>query len=50
MEPHESACEGCALARAMGPRGARRFGRAALVFAVVAATAEMALLLWFLYR
>jgi uncharacterized OB-fold protein len=50
LAPHERACEGCALAEAMGPRGARRYGRAALVIGVVAATLEMGALLWFLSR
>ncbi|MFL5575767.1 MAG: hypothetical protein ACJ79S_07365 [Gemmatimonadaceae bacterium] len=50
LAPHEEQCEGCSLAEAMGPRGARRYGRAALVLGVVAATLEMAALLWFLFR
>lgn len=50
LAPHEGACEGCALAEAMGPRGARRYGRAAIAFGVVAATLEMGALLWLLLR
>ena len=49
LAPHEAACEGCALARVTaGPRG-RRWARAPIVFGVVAATLEMAVVLWLLY-
>lgn len=46
LAPDERACEGCALADVMGAPRSRRFARAPLVFGVVAATVEMAIILW----
>jgi predicted nucleic acid-binding Zn ribbon protein len=49
LAPDERTCEGCALrAVTQGARG-RRWGRAPLVFGIVAATVEMAVVLWLLF-
>jgi hypothetical protein len=49
LAPDERSCEGCALARVTTGAGARRWTRAPIVFGVVAATIEMAIVLWLLF-
>jgi hypothetical protein len=45
----ERACEGCSLAEISAPAGRRRVVLGPLVFGVVAATIQMAIVLWFLF-
>ena len=49
LAPDERACEGCSLAEVMGKTRSRRWGLAPIVFGVIAATVEMAVVLWLLF-
>ena len=49
LAPDERGCEGCALASVTSGARARRWARAPIVFGVVAATLEMAVVLWLLF-
>ena len=48
LAPHESACEGCALAAVT--RAGGRFTKRALLIAMIAAAAELGVVWWFFVR